>query len=217
MPEGFAHFKKDTDTMKKFLLLGAAVAALGFSSPAHADVEKYTLDKAHTQIFFAVDHLGFSTSRGKFVEFDGGFTFDTAEPAKSSIDVTIKPAGLNMDDAKWNEHLKSADFFDVEKFPTMTFKSTAIEVTGEHTANITGDLTMHGITKPVVLAVTHNKSGKHPFGDKYVSGFSAKGSVKRSDFGMVYGLPLVGDDVSIEIQVEGDRVEGSNDPASDNK
>lgn len=199
--------------MKKFLLLGVAVASLGFSAPAHADVEKYTFDKAHTQIFFAVNHLGFSTSRGKFVEFDGGFTFDTTEPAKSSVEVTIKPAGLNMDDVKWNEHLKGADFFNIEKFPEMTFKSTAIEVTGEKTANITGDLTLLGVTKPVVLAVTHNKSDKHPFGDKYVSGFSAKGTLKRSDFGMAYGLPMVGDDVAIEIEVEGERVEGANDPA----
>lgn len=203
--------------MKKFLLLGAALVSLGVSSPARAEVEQYKFDKAHTQIFFAVNHLGFSTSRGKFVDFDGGFTFDTASPEKSSVEVTIKPAGLDLDDQAWNDHLKNEDFFNVEKFPTMTFKSTKIEVTGENTANITGDLTLLGVTKPVTLAVTHNKSGKHPFGDKYVSGFSAKGTLKRSDFGMNYGLPVIGDDVGIEIEVEGDRVEGANDPASANK
>lgn len=199
--------------MKKFLLLGAAVASLGFSVPAHAEVETYTFDKVHTQIFFAVNHAGYSTSRGKFLDFDGGFTFDRTDPAKSSVEVTIKPAGLDLDDAKWNEHLKNADFFNVEKFPEMTFKSTSIEVTGEKTANITGDLTLLGVTKPVVLAVTHNKSDKRPFGDAYASGFSAKGTLKRSDFGMVYGLPMVGDDVVIEIEVEGERVEGATDSA----
>lgn len=189
--------------MKKLLLLSVALFSLGTSMPARAETSTYTFDKAHTQIFFGVNHLGFSTSRGKFLDFDGGFTFNTAEPAKSSIDVTIKPAGLNLDDQKWNDHLKGADFFNVEKFPTMTFKSTAIEVTGDNTANITGDLTLLGVTKPVTLAVTHNKTDKHPMSGKIVSGFSAKGSLKRSDFGMNYGLPMVGDDVAIEIEVEG--------------
>lgn len=193
--------------MNKFLVLGA-VAALGMGAyvpAAQAQVENYSFDKAHTQIFFAVNHLGFSTSRGKFTEFDGGFVFDRADPAKSSVNVTIKTASVDMSDKPWEDHLKNADFFDVEKFPDMTFKSTAIEVTGENTANITGDLTILGVTKPVTLEVVHNKSDKHPFGDKYVSGFSAKASIKRSDFGMNYGLPVIGDDVGIEIQVEGVR------------
>ncbi len=204
--------------MKKYLGLFAAAFCLLAFKPAYAETEQYTFDKAHTQIHFVVNHLGFSNSSGRFLDFDGGFTFDRTDPAKSSIDVTIKTAGLEMNDQKWNEHLKGADFFNVEKFPTMTFKSTAIEVTGENTANITGDLTLLGVTKPVVLAVTHNKSGKHPFGDKYVSGFSATASLKRSDFGMNYGLPMVGDDVKINIEVEGDRTEpAAADAASENK
>lgn len=204
--------------MKKFLAALLAGFCLTAAQPSYAEVENYTFDKAHTQIFFTVNHLGFSNSTGKFLDFDGGFTFDQAEPAKSSVEVTIKTGGINMDDAKWDEHLKGTDFFNVEKFPDMTFKSTAVEVTGENTANITGDLTLLGVTKPVVLAVTHNKSGKHPFGDKYVSGFSATATLKRSDFGMNYGLPMVGDEVKIHIEVEGDRVEpAASDVSSDNK
>ncbi|HBR69527.1 MAG TPA: hypothetical protein DEA55_09155 [Rhodospirillaceae bacterium] len=179
----------------------------GFSGAAQAQIEQYTFDKAHTQILFFVDHLGFSKSHGEFLNFDGGFTFDRGEPAKSNVEITIKTASIDMNDQKWNDHMKNADFFNVEKFPNMTFKSTGIEVTGENTANITGDLTILETTKPVVLAVTHNKSGKHAFGEKFMAGFSATTNIKRSDFGMTYGLPMVGDDVEIRIQVEGERVE----------
>lgn len=201
---------------KVFLTAGVAFVGL-FSQPAFAEVETYDFDKAHTQIIFAVDHLGFSKSHGKFLDFDGNFVFDTTSPEKSVVDVTIKTEGLDMDDEKWDEHLKGSDFFDVEKFPDMTFKSTSIEVTGENTANITGDLTLLGVTKPVTLAVVHNKSGKHPFGDKYVSGFSADASLKRSEFGMTYGLPMIGDDIQIHIEVEGVRDDGAADPAGNNE
>lgn len=204
--------------MKKFLAALLAGFCLTAAQPSYAEVEQYTFDKAHTQIFFSVNHLGFSNSTGKFLDFDGGFSFDRADPAKSSVEVTINTAGINMDDVKWDEHLKGADFFNVEKFPAMTFKSTAVELTGENTANITGDLTLLGVTKPVVLAVTHNKSDKHAFSGKYVSGFSATATLKRSEFGMGYGLPMVGDDVSVRIEVEGERVEpAASDAASENK
>lgn len=194
--------------MHRFLLsLVAFMLTAGFPPAAQAQIEHYNFDKAHTQILFFVNHLGFSDSHGEFLDFDGGFTFDRGEPAKSSVEVTIQTAGLDMNDEKWDEHMKGADFFNVEKFPTMTFKSTGIEVTGENTANITGDLTILGVTKPVVLTTVHNKSDKFPMGEKYVAGLSATTTIKRSDFGMTYGLPMVGDDVEIRIQVEGVREE----------
>lgn len=191
--------------MRIFLL---TAFALFVSLPAHAQIETYTFDKAHTQILFFVDHLGFSKSQGEFHEYSGGFTFNRGEPEKSKIDVTIQTASIDMDHEKWNAHMKNEDFFDVEKFPTMTFKSTGISVTGDDTANITGDLTILGVTKPVTLAVTHNKSGVHPFSGKFVAGFSASGTVKRSEFGMDYGLPAVGDDIELRIEVEGYREGG---------
>lgn len=104
--------------------------------------------------------------------------------------------------------MKNADFFDVENHPEMTFKSTAVEVTGEDTANITGDLTILGVSKPVTLAVKHNKSGEHPFNGKFMSGFSATTTINRSEWGMNYGLPAVGDAVEIRIEVEGIREDG---------
>jgi len=192
--------------MRRFLTSIMALALMfGFSAPAWAQIEKYNLDTTHTQILFFVNHLGFSNSQGKFLEYDGHFMFNRGEPAKSSVEITIQSASIDMDDEKWDTHMKSKDFFNVEKFPTMTFKGTAIEITGENTANITGDMTILGVTKPVVLATVHNKSGKHAFSGKYVAGLSATATLKRSDFGMDYGLPLIGDEVQLRLEIEGIR------------
>lgn len=190
---------------KKLLVAICTLVFSMISSSLYADAEKYSFDKAHTQILFFVNHLGFSNSQGEFHDYDGYFIFNMEEPEKSEVDVTIKTASIDMDDEKWDEHLKNKDFFNVEEFPEMHFKSTDIIVTGENTADIKGDFTLLGVTKPVTLSVIHNKSGKFPMGDKYVSGFSAKTTIKRSEFGMEYGLPMVSDDVNIMIEVEGVR------------
>jgi polyisoprenoid-binding protein YceI len=182
-------------------LLGFALLT-GFAAPALAAPEKFNLDKPHTQIVFVVSHMGFSHSYGKFTDYAGTVNIDDAEPTKSNADVTIQTASIDLDDQKWNEHLKGKDFFDVEKFPTMTFKSTKVEKTGDKTANVTGDLTLLGVTKPVTLAVVHNNTGKHPMKDIRATGFSATGTIKRSEFGMNYGLPMIGDDIKILIEVE---------------
>ena len=186
-------------------LLSLCFALMFFNAPAFAQIEKYSFDKAHTQILFFVNHLGFSNSQGEFYDYDGYFMFDRGAPENSKIDITIKTASIDMDDDKWNAHMRNEDFFNVETYPDMTFKSTNIEVTGENTANITGDLTIIGVTKPVTLSVTHNKSGKHPFNGKFVAGLSASAMIKRSEFGMNYGLPMVGDDITLRLEVEGIR------------
>jgi polyisoprenoid-binding protein YceI len=193
--------------MKKLLLGALSVVALsGISASAQAEAVRYEFDKAHTQVHFTVNHLGFSNSTGRFHDVDGYFTFDQQNPTNSAIDVTIKTASIDMGTEAWDAHMKNADFFDVEKYPDMTFKSTAIEVTGADTANITGDLTILGVTKPAVLAVKHNKTGAHPMNGKPTSGFSATANIKRSEWGMNYGVPNVGDDVQIRIEVEAQAV-----------
>ncbi len=169
---------------------------------ATPSVERYEFDKLHTQILFFVSHLGFSFSEGEFLDFGGHFDLDRANLANSSVDVTIQTASIDMDDTKWDDHMKNQDFFNVEAFPTMTFKSTRVDVTGDNTADIHGDLTILGVTKPVVLKTVHNKSGEHPYSKKMVAGFSATTTIKRSEWGMNYGLPAVGDDVEIRIEVE---------------
>jgi len=184
--------------MKKFLL-----AFLLFALPAQA--AHYIYDPVHTQIMFSVNHLGLSNSHGKFSKFSGGFTFDKAAPEKSKVDVSIDTASINMDSKTWEDHLKSRDFFNVAQFPAMTFKSTKIVKTGDNTGTLTGDLTLLGVTKPVALDVTFNKEMPHPMNKNMLAGFSAVGKLKRSDFGMNYGLPMVSDEVKLIIEVEGIR------------
>lgn len=188
--------------MRVFIALAAMFGFLVSGSSAQA-AEEYSFDKTHTQILFFVSHLGFSMSQGEFLDYDGGFIIDRDAPENSSVEVSIKTASIDMDDDKWDAHMKNDDFFDVEQFPEMTFKSDGVEMTGENTANVTGDLTLLGVSKPVTLSVVHNKSGFHPYSGKNVAGFSATGMIKRSDFGMDYGLPSVADDVEIRIEVEG--------------
>ncbi len=171
--------------------------------------DSYAFDKVHTQIMFSVSHLGFSFSTGSFTAFDGGFTFDEAKPENSSVNVTIDTDSISLHDDKWEEHMKSEDFFNVAVFPTMTFKSTLAEKTGDNTARLTGDLTLLGVTRPVTLDVIFNKAAVHPYSKQYVAGFSATGTLKRSDFGMVYGLPGIGDEVNITLEVEGIRHEAA--------
>jgi polyisoprenoid-binding protein YceI len=177
-------------------------AAVFFAAPAIAGVEIYKLESPHTQVMFNVSHLGFTNSYGKFTKYDGEIVWDQEHPEKSKVTATINTDSLQMNDATWNEHLSGENFFDIKKFPTMTFTSKKITVSGEHTAKIDGDLTLRGVTKPVTLDVTHNKSGKFPFGNDYRAGFSATAAIKRSDFGMTYGLLAVGDDVKIILEVE---------------
>jgi polyisoprenoid-binding protein YceI len=180
-------------------LVGFALVS-GFAAPAAA--EKFILDKPHTQIIFVVNHMGLSHSYGKFTDYAGTIEVDPALPESASTEITIQTASIDLDDDKWNEHMKNKDFFNVEEFPTMTFKSTKVEVTGKDTAKLTGDLTLLGVTKPITLDVRHNKTGQHPMKSVQATGFSATGTIKRSDFGMNFGIPMVGDDVKLIIEAE---------------
>lgn len=166
----------------------------------------YVLEPVHTQILFFCDHLGFSKSQGEFLTFSGHFKFDPKNPHASSAEVTIDAGSIDMDNDKWNDHMLNEDFFHVEKFPTIEFKSTKVEVKTERLAYVHGDLTILGQTHPVILDVKYNKSGVHPFSGNYVSGFSATTTVKRSLYGMTYGLPALGDDIEIRLEIEGERV-----------
>lgn len=171
--------------------------------PPSSFADQYTLEPIHTQILFFGDHLGFSKSQGEFLEFDGSFSFDPDNLNASTVQVTIQTASIDMDNQKWNDHMMNEDFFDVEKFPTMTFKSTEVKNISGNEMTLVGDLTMLNVTHSVTLKVTHNKSGVHPFSGKYIAGFSATTTIKRSLFGMTYGLPALGDDIEVRLEVEG--------------
>lgn len=185
--------------MKHLALAFLAVIAL--SMPAHAD--EYEIDASHTHVGFQISHMGFSETYGVFKNVSGTLTLDEAKPETSRVDVTIDVASIDTASEARDEHLKGADFFDVKTFPTMTFKSTKVELTGKDTANVTGDLTLHGVTKPVGLVVKLNKAGESPTKKgRYVAGFSALGKLKRSDFGIKTYLPMIGDEVTIAISSE---------------
>ncbi|MCR9257395.1 MAG: YceI family protein [Alphaproteobacteria bacterium] len=185
-----------------------ASAALLVAAPAKA-VETYAFDKAHTNILFAINHLGLSEFYGQFQDFDGTVTFDPADPTKSAMDVTIQATSVDTDVAALDEHLRNEDFFNVAQFPEITFKTTEIRRTGETTGEIVGELTMLGVTKPVTLDATMNFNGTHPlsgvlpyYKDAHYLAVSAETVVKRSDFGMTYLVPNVGDEVKIIIETE---------------
>jgi polyisoprenoid-binding protein YceI len=177
-------------------------AALLLAAPAFAKTETYALDSTHAHVQYAVDHLGFSTSRGAFRDVSGTLVLDTDKPETARLNVTIPVASFDSFNAKRDEHIKSADFLDAAKFPEMKFVSTKVERTGEKTAKVTGDLTLHGVTRPVVLDVTLHQVGTHPMMKKDWAGFSATGTVKRSEFGIPQGIPFVSDAVQITLDAE---------------
>lgn len=181
----------------------AAIFALALPFQALAEPATYAFDKSHTDIIVSWSHFGFSTSTGEFLDYDGQVILDESDPANSSVEIAFKTAGFDTDWDKREAHFSSADFFDVEKHPLATFKSTAVEVTGEKTAKVTGDLTIKGITKPVTLDVTLNAIGNSPVVEGlYVAGFDATTTFNRSDFDLGLYAPHVSDEVTISISSE---------------
>lgn len=194
--------------MKKTVTAVAIAAAAILGSIGNAAADNYVLDVDHTNVLFFVNHLGFSTMEGEFDDVQGSFVFDKDDLSKSSVKVTIQAASVDTDVTALDDHLRGPDFFDVKQFPEITFKSRDIEKTGDNMGKITGDLSMHGVTRSVTLDVKFNREGEHPSTKKHVAGFSATASLTRSDFGIVYGTPYIGDQVDIRIEVEGLRQDG---------
>jgi len=181
----------------------ALASVLGVAVSAQAAPVTYKLDPGHTMVLFSWNHFGYSNPTADFGLGDGTVVFDDQNPAKSSVDVTLPLASLDTHVPALDKHLKEADFFDADKYPTVTFKSTKVQPLGGHKFNVTGDLTVHGVTKTVVLAATLNKVGPHPMSKAQSIGFDATASIKRSDFGVGAYVPKVSDEISIRITTEG--------------
>lgn len=164
--------------------------------------EKYTIDPSHTYVLYHINHLGFSTQVGKFTDVTGKITLDQTKPQNSSVSATIGMKNINSGVAKLDEHLKGADFFDIAQYPKATFVSDKIVVTGKDTGKIYGTLTLRGISKEVVLDAKMMKIGMFPMKNKKTIGFVASTEVKRSDFGMKSYLPMLGDNVQLDIGLE---------------
>lgn len=183
----------------------ASLLALSFSASADlSDVPsgKYTLDSSHGYITFTYSHLGFSNPRVGFNRFDTELELDSSDPENSSIKVTIDASSIDSRVAEFNEHLNGSDFFNTSEYPTITFKSTKVEATGENTYDVTGDLTILGTTKPVTLATTINKAANHPMRNVPTVGVSASTTLMRSEWGLGAYVPAVSDEVELSIEVE---------------
>jgi polyisoprenoid-binding protein YceI len=183
--------------MNRFLLALLVAPTLA----AAAAPETYTIDANHTHPGFAISHFGFSTFRGRFDKTTGTITLDR-EHKTGSADVTIDVNSISTGVPKLDEHLKSADFFDAAKYPTITYKAKELKFDGDKLVSATGDLTMHGVTKPVTLQVKNFKCGQHPLKNVPACGADLTGALKRSEFGVSKYSPNVGEDVALEIQVE---------------
>lgn len=177
----------------------ALLAALG-GDPALA-ADSYTFDRGHTFPRFEINHFGFSTHHGQFNKSSGRLVLDRAAKA-GSVEVTVETASIGTGDPKLEEHLRSPDFFNVGKFPVMTFKSNNVKFNGEVPASAEGELTLLGVTRPLTLAISRVRCAQHPFYKKEDCGAEVTGTLKRSEFGMTKYVPLVGDEVTLRIQVE---------------
>ena len=170
-------------------------------------LQTWNIDTVHSAIAFSVRHMVVAKTRGRFTKWSGVLKFDAANPAGSSVEVKIDPASIDTNEAQRDGHLRSPDFFDVAKFPEAGFKSTRLEPAGDDRYQIHGDLTLHGITRPVVLDATFEGEGKDPWGGTRV-GFSATTSIERKQFGLEWnkaletGGVLVGEKVELQLEVE---------------
>jgi len=183
-----------------FKTLPVLVAGLlALAAPALAAT--YEIDTAHSAISFKIKHLTISSVKGTFDDFAGTFTFDQANPAAASVEAVIQAASISTGNTKRDDHLRNPDFFDVAQFPTITFKSTGLTMTTASEGVLMGDLTMHGVTKPVTLAVVFNGAVKDPWGNDKV-GFSATGKLDRTEFGLSYGKVMEGGGLMIGNEVE---------------
>ena len=180
-----------------FALALALAATSAFAAPT-----TYQIDPNHTDVIASWSHFGFSNPVANFLKADGQITYDPANVGASKVEVTLPLEGLDAQVEAFNEHLRSPDFFDAAKFPTITFKSTSVKAAGKNRLTVVGDLTIKGITKPVTLNVTINKIGMHPLGKREAAGFSASTTIKRTDFGLGLYAPNVSDEVKLTITTE---------------
>jgi polyisoprenoid-binding protein YceI len=177
-----------------------AAALFVFAIGAHA-ADSYTLDSSHTFPRFEINHFGFSTHHGQFNKTAGKLVLDRAAKT-GSVDITVQTASIGTGDPKLEEHLRSPDFFNVEKFPTMVYKAKTIKFNGDVPVSAEGELTLLGVTKPLTLSISRVVCALHTYYKKEDCGAEVTGTLKRSDFGMTKYIPLVGDEVTLHIQVE---------------
>ena len=187
--------------MRRALTVASMVATF-LASATTAYAADYTIDPTHSHIVFMIDHLGFAKIVGLFSTFSGTLSFDPNNVPASKLNVTIKTESLQTQFGPRDKDLKGADWFNTTEFPEMTYVGSQFVKKDEHTGTVTGKLTLHGVAKPVTLDVTVNKVGQNPLDKINSVGFSARGTLKRSDFGIKAFLGAIGDEVDLIIEIE---------------
>lgn len=187
--------------MKPLSIVAGSLLSLAISVANAAD---YTIDSKgmHASVHFKIQHLGYSWLKGRFNDFSGDFSYDSANPEASKVSVTIDAASLDSNHAERDKHLRSDDFLDVEKYPTISFVSTSYQSTDATTGKLTGNLTLHGVTRPVTIDVTKIGEGSDPWGG-YRAGFEGTASFSRYDFGVDKNLGPKSEMVEVSLSVEG--------------
>lgn len=195
-------------------ILAAAVAALSFTgvavaqsgaltqNPVEVQSGTYVLDPAHGKITWSVSHMGFSTYVGQFSDVDATLQLNSANPSASKLNASVRTGSGGTFSEGLDKHLKTADFFDVANHPEARFVATSIRRTDADSADIAGNLTLRGVTKPIVIKADFNQAGVNPVNKRYTVGFDGEAKIKRSDFGINYGLPALGDEVTLHLEAE---------------
>lgn len=198
---------------RKFAILAAlSVTALSGAALAQTDAltrdpvqvqsGSYVLDPAHGKMTWSVDHMGFSTYVGQFTDVAANLDLNVRNPAASKLDASVRMDSVGTFSDGLDKHLKTADFFDTAKFPSAGFRATGIRLVDRDTAKISGNLTLRGVTRPIVIEADFNQAGINPADKQYSIGFDGDAKIKRSDFGINYGLPLLGDEVTLHLEAE---------------
>ncbi len=196
-------------TLRSSSLALAAFAALGLATPTLAQTSSaataavqsgaYAIEPSHTRILFSVSHFGFTTYYGEFTGASGSLTLNPKTPSASKLEVSVPTASVSTTNAKLDGELKGEAWFDAAKYPTISFHSTKVTSTGPRTADVAGELTLHGVTRPLVLKAHFHGAGINPLDKAYTTGFEVSGKIKRSDFGVKTYVPMVGDEVDLII------------------
>lgn len=200
--------------MSRKVLIAAAVALTSVSAaaiaqadgfirnPAQVQSGTYVLDPAHGKITWSMDHMGFSTYVGQFTDVSATLKLDARNPSASKLQAEVRTDSVGSLNSALDNHLKTADFLDTAKHPTAGFQATSIRLVDADSAEISGNLTLRGVTKPIVILADFNQAGINPVDKKYSVGFDGHARIKRSDFGINYGVPVLGDDVTLHFEAE---------------
>jgi len=186
----------------RYLMTLTAMLALGAASAVAAAAETYHLEKTHVDLLFSISHAGFTEKHGSFRDLDATLEYDAGKPENSKVTVTVNTDSLDTAFPARDKDVKGEKFLDVAKYPQMTFVSTKLTREADQTLRIDGELTLHGVTKPLTLHAKLNKAAPNPFDKRPTLGFSATGSLKRSDYGIATYIPVIGDVVTITIDAE---------------